>query len=78
MPAKARTRAVQKADRGGNRRRAGPHPRLHGSDHADQVVHKDSGVQITDFSQPVADAIVEPSSAEWGIQVYEMGVVHAA
>jgi rhamnogalacturonyl hydrolase YesR len=41
------------------------------------VVHKDSGVQITDFSQPVADAIVEPSSAEWGIQVYEMGVVHA-
>ncbi|WP_373991957.1 glycoside hydrolase family 105 protein [Duganella sp. BuS-21] len=42
-----------------------------------KVVHKDSGVQITDFSQPVADAVVEPSSAEWGIQVYEMGVVHA-
>ncbi|NVM78555.1 rhamnogalacturonyl hydrolase YesR [Duganella sp. SG902] len=42
-----------------------------------KVIHKDSGVQITDFSKPVADAIVEPSSAEWGIQVYEMGVVHA-
>nr|WP_229265212.1 glycoside hydrolase family 88 protein [Duganella sp. 1224] len=42
-----------------------------------RVIHKDSGIQITDFSQPVADAIVEPSSADWGIQVYEMGVVHA-
>ncbi|MRX11775.1 hypothetical protein GJ697_28500 [Pseudoduganella sp. FT25W] len=42
-----------------------------------RVVHKGSGIQITDFSTPVADAIVEPSSADWGIQVYEMGVVHA-
>nr|WP_229259882.1 glycoside hydrolase family 88 protein [Duganella aquatilis] len=42
-----------------------------------RVVHKGSGLQITDFSTPVADAIVEPSSADWGIQVYEMGVVHA-
>ncbi|WP_432377412.1 hypothetical protein [Duganella sp. P38] len=42
-----------------------------------KVIHKDSGVQITDFSKPVADAVVEPSSAEWNFQVYEMGVVHA-
>ncbi|SHN39933.1 Glycosyl Hydrolase Family 88 [Duganella sacchari] len=42
-----------------------------------RVVHKDSGVQISDFSKPAADAIVEPSSAEWGIQIYEMGIVHA-
>ena len=42
-----------------------------------RVIHKDTGVQITDFSKPVADAIVEPSSAEWGIQVYEMGIVHS-
>ncbi|QJD92865.1 hypothetical protein HH213_23925 [Duganella dendranthematis] len=42
-----------------------------------KVVHKSTGIQITDFSQPVADAIVEPSSAEWNFQVYEMGVVHA-
>lgn len=42
-----------------------------------KVIHKDSGIQITDFSKPVADAVVEPSSAEWNFQVYEMGVVHA-
>lgn len=42
-----------------------------------KIVHKSTGIQITDFSQPVADAVVEPSSAEWNFQVYEMGVVHA-
>ncbi len=42
-----------------------------------KVIHKASGIQIIDFSQPVADAVVEPSSAEWNFQVYEMGVVHA-
>jgi unsaturated rhamnogalacturonyl hydrolase len=42
-----------------------------------RVVHKDSGIQVTDFSKPVADAIVERSSSDWGIQVYEMGIVHA-
>jgi len=41
-----------------------------------RVVHKNSGIQITDFSTPVADAIVEPSSADWHFQAYEMGVVH--
>jgi rhamnogalacturonyl hydrolase YesR len=42
-----------------------------------KVVHKDTGVQITDFSKPVANAILEPSSAEWHIQAYEMGIVHS-
>jgi rhamnogalacturonyl hydrolase YesR len=42
-----------------------------------KIVHKSNGIQITDFSQPVVDAVVEPSSAEWNFQVYEMGVVHA-
>jgi len=42
-----------------------------------RIVHKDSGLPVTDFSHPAADAIVEPSSAEWHFQAYEMGVVHA-
>jgi unsaturated rhamnogalacturonyl hydrolase len=42
-----------------------------------RVVHKGSGAEVTDFKVPVADAIVEASSGDFGIQVYEMGVVHA-
>ena len=42
-----------------------------------RVVHKGSGAAVTDFTNPVADAIVEASSGDFGIQVYEMGVVHA-
>jgi len=42
-----------------------------------RVVHKDGGAEITDLSTPVADAIVAPSSGDFGLQVYEMGVVHS-
>lgn len=41
------------------------------------VVHKKSGQAITDMGTPVADAIVAPSTGDFGIMVYEMGVVHA-
>lgn len=42
-----------------------------------RVVRKDSGAEITDFTTPVAGAIAEASHGDFGIQVYEMGVVHA-
>ncbi len=42
-----------------------------------RVVHKGSGAPVTDFSKPVADAIIEQSPADFGLIVYEMGVVHA-
>lgn len=42
-----------------------------------QVINKKTGAAITDFSTPVADAVVAPSSGDFGLQVYEMGVVHA-
>ena len=42
-----------------------------------RVVHKQTGAAITDMRTPVADAIVEPSKGDFGIMVYEMGVVHA-
>lgn len=42
-----------------------------------RVVHKQGGAAITDMATPVADAIVEPSKGDFGIMVYEMGVVHA-
>ncbi len=42
-----------------------------------RVVRKGSGAEVTDFTVPVADAMVEASSGDFGIQVYEMGVVHA-
>ena len=42
-----------------------------------RVVLKGSGAAVTDFTNPVADAITEASSGDFGIQVYEMGVVHA-
>ena len=43
-----------------------------------RVIQKSSGAEITDFSKPpVADAIFEPSKGDFGILVYEMGVVHA-
>jgi unsaturated rhamnogalacturonyl hydrolase len=41
-----------------------------------RVVHRDGGAEITAFSTPVADAIVAPSGGDFGLQVYEMGVVH--
>lgn len=42
-----------------------------------RVVHKQTGAAISDMGTPVADAIVEPSKGDFGIMVYEMGVVHA-
>ena len=42
-----------------------------------RVVLKGSGKEVTDFSTPVADAIFEPTPAEFGLLIYEMGVVHA-
>lgn len=42
-----------------------------------RVVHKGTGAPVTDFKTPVADAIVEESPNDFGLQVYEMGVVHA-
>lgn len=42
-----------------------------------RVISKKTGQPITDFSTPVADAIIEPAQGDFGIMVYEMGVVHA-
>jgi unsaturated rhamnogalacturonyl hydrolase len=42
-----------------------------------RVVSKRTGAAITDFSKPVADAIIEDARGDFGIMVYEMGVVHA-
>jgi unsaturated rhamnogalacturonyl hydrolase len=42
-----------------------------------RVVHKGSGAEITDFGTPVQDAIVPTTEMDFGLQVYEMGVVHA-
>lgn len=42
-----------------------------------RVVHKKSGQAVADMGAPVADAIVEPATGDFGIMVYEMGVVHA-
>jgi rhamnogalacturonyl hydrolase YesR len=42
-----------------------------------RVVHKAGGAAITDFRTPVADAIVPTTDADFSLQAYEMGVVHA-
>jgi unsaturated rhamnogalacturonyl hydrolase len=42
-----------------------------------RVVHKGSGQPVTDFKTPVADAVVEIAPSDFGIQAYEMGVIHA-
>jgi rhamnogalacturonyl hydrolase YesR len=42
-----------------------------------RIVHKASGAAVTDFSTPVADAIVPTTDADFALQAYEMGVVHA-
>ena len=41
-----------------------------------RVVTK-AGLPVTDFTTPVKDATVEEGAADFGLQVYEMGVVHA-
>ena len=38
-----------------------------------RVVHKNTGAEITDFANPVVEAIVQASSGDFGLQVYEMG-----
>ncbi|RYE80629.1 MAG: hypothetical protein EOO80_03330, partial [Oxalobacteraceae bacterium] len=42
-----------------------------------RVVHKQGGAPITDFATPVADAVVDTADSDFGLQAYEMGVVHA-
>jgi unsaturated rhamnogalacturonyl hydrolase len=42
-----------------------------------RVVSKKTGQPITDLRKPVADAIFEPARGDFGIMVYEMGVVHS-
>ena len=42
-----------------------------------RVVSKRTGQPITDLRTPNADAVFERSAGDYGIQVYEMGVVHS-
>jgi unsaturated rhamnogalacturonyl hydrolase len=42
-----------------------------------RIIDKKSGQPITDLANPVAGAIIEPAKGDFGIMVYEMGVVHA-
>ncbi|TFW31040.1 hypothetical protein E4O92_15070 [Massilia horti] len=42
-----------------------------------RIVSKKTGQPITDLTNPVADAVIEPAKGDFGITVYEMGVVHA-
>lgn len=42
-----------------------------------RVVHKQTGREITDFSNPVVEAVAERSAAKFGVLQYEMGVVHS-
>jgi len=42
-----------------------------------RIVSKRTGQPITDLKKPSADAVFEKSAGDYGIQVYEMGVVHS-
>jgi unsaturated rhamnogalacturonyl hydrolase len=42
-----------------------------------RIVHKGTGEALRDLATPVADAVFQPSAGDFGIMVYEMGVVHA-
>jgi unsaturated rhamnogalacturonyl hydrolase len=42
-----------------------------------RVVNKRTGAAITDFSKPNPDAVFASAGGDFGIMVYEMGVVHA-
>jgi unsaturated rhamnogalacturonyl hydrolase len=42
-----------------------------------RVVHKATNAPVTDLATPVADAVFESTPADFGLLVYEMGVVHA-
>ncbi|TWI51378.1 rhamnogalacturonyl hydrolase YesR [Pseudoduganella flava] len=41
-----------------------------------RVVNKKTGAPVTDFKNPIADAAFEETAGDYGILVYEMGVVH--
>ena len=43
-----------------------------------RVVNRKTGEAITDFSKPVPEAAFEQVSTEFGIMIYEMGLVHSA
>ncbi|WP_229415950.1 glycoside hydrolase family 88/105 protein [Pseudoduganella armeniaca] len=42
-----------------------------------RVVNRKTGAPITDFKNPVAEAAFEDAAGDYGILVYEMGVVHS-
>lgn len=42
-----------------------------------RIVSKRTGQPISDLKKPSADAVFEKSAGDYGIQVYEMGVVHS-
>jgi unsaturated rhamnogalacturonyl hydrolase len=42
-----------------------------------RIVSNRTGQPITDLKKPSADAVFEKSAGDYGIQVYEMGVVHS-
>jgi len=42
-----------------------------------RVLNKKTGAAITDFNTPDADAVIEQTHPDFGITVYEMGIVHA-
>nr|WP_315485333.1 glycoside hydrolase family 88 protein [uncultured Undibacterium sp.] len=42
-----------------------------------RVINKSTGAAITDFKKPIKEAIFEPAKGDYGIMVYEMGVVHS-
>ncbi|MBD8563129.1 glycoside hydrolase family 88 protein [Oxalobacteraceae sp. CFBP 8763] len=42
-----------------------------------RIVSKRTGQPVTDLKKPNADAVFEKSAGDYGIQVYEMGVVHS-
>jgi rhamnogalacturonyl hydrolase YesR len=41
------------------------------------VVNKSTHAPVTDFRTPIKDAVMAEGDADFGLQVYEMGVVHA-
>jgi rhamnogalacturonyl hydrolase YesR len=42
-----------------------------------RIVHKGTSTPVTDFRTPVSDAVVETTDVDFGLQSYEMGVIHA-
>jgi rhamnogalacturonyl hydrolase YesR len=42
-----------------------------------RIIDKKTGQPITDLGTPVANAVIEQANSDFGITVYEMGVVHA-